>query len=72
MKRNIIKTMEQGQKIIQKNERYDLYLSEIEELLKYSYQKEKNSVSLFRIASAAFLTGVAIGFRIRAKKQSHS
>ncbi len=68
MKRNIIKTMEQGHKIIQKNERYDLYLSEIEELLKYSYQKEKNAISLYRITSCAFLVGVAIGHRIRSKK----
>lgn len=68
MKRNIIKTMEQGHKIIQKNERYDLYVSEIQELLEYSYQKEKNAISPYKITSCAFLVGVAIGYRIRAKK----
>ena len=68
MKRNIEKTIEQGHKIIEKNEHFDLCLSELEELIENAYQEEKNSVSLFRIANTAFLAGVAIGFRIRAKK----
>ena len=69
MKRNLNKAIEQGHKIIRQNQHFDLLLSELDELIEISYQKEKNRINLYRIISCSFMTGVAIGFRISKKKK---
>lgn len=69
MKRNMKNTIDQGQKIIRQNVRFDMTLSEFKELLQESYSgaKDYNDV-LYKAITTAFLAGVAVGFRIRAKK----
>ena len=68
MKRNIEKAIEQGHRIIQQNEHFDLCLSEMEELIRSAYREERNEISLFKIVGSAFLAGVAVGTRINKKK----
>ncbi len=72
MKRNIEKTIERGHEIIQQNERFDLCLSELEELIKSAYHEEKNEIDLFEIVSSAFLVGIAVGNRISKKKDEQT
>ena len=69
MKRNMKNTIDHGQQIIRQNVRFDMTLSEFDELVQDSYSgaKDYNDV-LFKAIYAAFLAGVAVGFRIRAKK----
>ncbi len=69
MKRNMKNTIDQGQKIIRQNERFDMTLSELEKMIRDSYDgaRDYNDV-LYKAIHAAFLAGVAVGFRIRAKK----
>lgn len=68
MKRNMKKTIDQGQKIIRQNERFDMTLSEFDELVQESYNGTKNYDDvLYKAINAAFLAGVAVGFRIRSK-----
>lgn len=69
MKRNMKNTIDQGQKIIRQNERFDMTLSEFKELLQESYSgaKDYNDV-LYKAIHAAFLAGVAVGTRINKKK----
>ncbi|MBQ9290493.1 MAG: hypothetical protein IJ210_10295 [Clostridia bacterium] len=68
MKRNMKKTIDQGHKIIEQHERFDMTLSEFEELVQGSYSGAKNyNDVLYKAIITAFRAGVAIGFRIRSK-----
>ena len=68
MKRNMKNTIDQGQKIIRQNVRFDMTLSEFDELIQGSYSGAKNyNDVLYKAITTAFRAGVAIGFRIRSK-----
>ena len=66
-------TIDQGQKIIRQNERFDMTLSELEKMIRDSYDgaRDYNDV-LYKAIHAAFLAGVAVGTRIGKKKDKQT
>ena len=69
MKRNITKAIEQGQKIMEQNPKYNLRLSEIDIMTSLAEEEANHIDSIpFYCIKNAFLAGIAIGYRIRTKK----
>ncbi len=68
MKRNNTKAIEQGQKIIEQNPKYDLCLSEIDTMTSLAEEEANHIDSIpFYCIKNAFLAGIAIGARIKSK-----
>ena len=63
--RDIKKYAEAGRKRVRKNDRYDIYTSEITELMEMG---SKNATGLFHAITNAYLMGLEAGARMTAKK----
>ena len=63
--RDIKKYAEAGRKRVRKNNRYDLYFSEITELMEMG---SKNATNLYYAITNAYLMGIEAGARMTAKK----
>ena len=67
MRRNVKKTIEKGQKILEKNERRDLYCKELDQLLEMAKAPTMGD-TLFNAITYAFEMGVAVGSGIEADR----
>lgn len=63
--RDMEKYVEAGKKRIRKNDRYDIYTSEITELMEMG---SKNVTGLFYAITNAYLMGIEAGSRMTEKK----
>ena len=66
--RNVEKTIDQGQKLINDNPKMTLVYGEMTEI----YERNGNGADLFNFMSDAFFFGVTVGYRIAKKeKRAH-
>lgn len=66
MRRNVLKAAEKGQRLIEQNETYDLYTSEIQQL--YDILKGKGADGIFNALTTAYLMGIEAGSRLQKQR----
>lgn len=69
MPRNIDKMKKEGERIIEADFRYALYMSELQELFAIYRNAETPPTGIYRAITAAYLVGLASGCRYGTKKE---